>query len=68
MFSFRAGSTAHCIYGFSLPQTLVKTLAKNLVKTLAKGSSDTLTDNCKNKQVIALPLINEVRPSQKKGE
>ena len=30
-FFLRPGSTVHCIYGFSLLKTLVKTLAKNLV-------------------------------------
>ncbi len=52
-FCLRPGSTVHCIYVFSLPQALVKTLAKNLVKSLARNqvknlakiSSDKLINN-----------------------
>ena len=52
-FFLRPGSTVQCIYGFSLPKTMVNMLAKNLVtnlfknqiKSLAKTSSDKVTEN-----------------------
>ena len=36
-FFLRPGSTVHCMYDVSLPETLVKTLAKSLAKKLVKS-------------------------------
>ena len=51
MFSLRPGSIVHCIYGFSLPETPVKILAKNLARNLAKNLVKNLTKNLVNNLV-----------------